>query len=144
MDEDVAPAERPDWFSTVGRRGRLSFLMNFLFVNIGIGIISAIAGSMEGLLASLVMAGCSIGGGWINICLTTQRLHDMGRSGWLQAVPFVAALLGLTLLASDNPLAYGLGVILLLAGCLGFSLWLLFTPGTAEGNGYGPRPTTTA
>ncbi|WP_027132995.1 DUF805 domain-containing protein [Geminicoccus roseus] len=140
MDEDAAPAERPEWFSTVGRRGRLSFLMNFLFVNIGIGIITAIAGSMEGLLTSLIVAGCSIGGGWVNICLTAQRLHDMDRSGWLQVIPFLAALLGVTLLASDDPLWDGLGVVFLLAGCLGFSLWLLFTPGTAESNRYGPRP----
>ena len=38
LQEDVAPAERPDWFSTIGRRGRLSFLLNFLFVNLGVGI----------------------------------------------------------------------------------------------------------
>jgi uncharacterized membrane protein YhaH (DUF805 family) len=139
--EDVAPAERADWFSTRGRRGRLSFLSNFLFVNVGVGVITAIAGSMDGLMAPLVAAGCSIIGGWVNICLTTQRLHDTGRSGWVQAVPFVAALLGVTLLVVDQPLVQALGVALLLAGCLGFLLWLFVARGSPGGNDFGPPPT---
>ncbi|WP_159716105.1 DUF805 domain-containing protein, partial [Geminicoccus flavidas] len=81
VPEDVVPAERPDWFSTIGRRGRLSFLVNFLFVNVGVGVISAIASGMGGVVPSLIGAGCSVVGGWVNICLTAQRLHDLGRSG---------------------------------------------------------------
>ena len=140
VPEDVAPAERPDWFSTIGRRGRLSFLFNFLFVNIGVGIITAIAGGMGGVVPSLVGAGCSVVGGWVNICLTAQRLHDLGRSGWLQAIPFGASILGVALLAQGEPLATALGTALLLAGCLGFLLWLLLARGMAESNQFGPAP----
>jgi uncharacterized membrane protein YhaH (DUF805 family) len=140
VPEDVAPAERPDWFSTIGRRGRLSFLLNFLFVNLGVGVISAIAAGMGGVVPSLVGAGCSVVGGWVNICLTAQRLHDLGRSGWLQAIPFGASILGVALLAQGEPLATALGSALLLAGCLGFLLWLLLARGMAEGNEFGPVP----
>lgn len=140
INEDVAPAARPDWFSTRGRRGRLSFLLNFLFVNVAVGVITAMAGSMSGLVASLVAVGCAVVGGWVNICLTTQRLHDTGRSGWVQAVPFAATLGGLMLLVVDHPLAEAMGVALVLAGCLGFLLWLLVARGTAGGNDYGPAP----
>jgi uncharacterized membrane protein YhaH (DUF805 family) len=141
-DENTAPPVRPDWFSTVGRRGRLSFLGNFMFVNLGIGVVSAIAGTTPGLMAQLVAAACSIAGGWINICLTAQRLHDMNRSGWLQVVPFVAALAGVTLLTVGNMFATSLGTALLLAGCLGFMLWLLFARGVAGDNDFGAAPSS--
>lgn len=135
--EEIPPAPRPDWFSTRGRRGRLSFLLNFLFVNITVGVISAIAASGEGLAIPLIDVACSIAGGWVNICLTAQRLHDMDRSGWLQIVPFLAALLGVALIVLGHPLAGALGTAMLLAGCLGFLVWLLLGKGTPGDNTYG-------
>ncbi|WP_159716107.1 hypothetical protein, partial [Geminicoccus flavidas] len=62
----------------------------------------------------------------------------------LQAVPFGASILGVALLAAGQPLAAALGTALLLAGCLGFLLWLLLARGMAESNEFGPVPAAPA
>ena len=137
---DGAAAIEPNWFSTAGRRARLSFFGNFLFVNIGVGVITAVAGGVDGLLAPLVAVACSIIGGWVNICLTTQRLHDIGRTGWVQAIPFAAMIPALALAARDELLAVLIGVGCLLLASVGFLLWLMLMPGTQGSNAFGSPP----
>ena len=141
MTERLPPRTAADWFSTAGRRARLSFLGNFLLVNLGVGIITAIAGTMDGILPPIIAAGCSIAGGWVNICLTSQRLHDIGKNGWVQVTPFVLAILGLAMVAaSDQTIVVALGVACVLAATFGFMVWLMAAPGAPGDNAYGPPP----
>ncbi|HEX2526012.1 MAG TPA: DUF805 domain-containing protein [Geminicoccus sp.] len=136
--DDHVPAEPVDWFSTRGRRGRRSFVLNFLLVNFCVAATSGIA-EAGGELPRLVAVACALAGTWINLCLVAQRLHDMGRSGWLQIVPFALGLAGIALLTLDHPLARPPGLAMLLTGWLGFAFWLALAPGTPGSNGFGSR-----
>jgi uncharacterized membrane protein YhaH (DUF805 family) len=99
------------------------------------------------------------------ICIYAKRLHDMGRSGWLQILPFVlgwalmtvgfvtgvGSLLGLIFSGLPHFLggvalggmALGLGML-----CMGglvhvlLLLWVGLSPGEAGPNRYGPEPGT--
>lgn len=73
-----------DWktlfFSPDGRIGRSSFWIAWLVlfgVNVILGWVPLI-----GWALCLVSIYC-------NVCVTSKRLHDMGRSGFLQAIPMV-------------------------------------------------------
>jgi uncharacterized membrane protein YhaH (DUF805 family) len=135
--DDTAPARPVDWFSTIGRRGRLSFLANFAFVNIGISAISFIGETAEGPMPRLIATACALVGAWVNLCLVAQRLHDTGHSGWLQVVPFALGLLGIALMVVAQPLAWALGAAMLFAGWLGFLVWLVAAPGDPADNRFG-------
>jgi uncharacterized membrane protein YhaH (DUF805 family) len=97
------------------------------------------------------------------ICLYSKRLHDIGRSGWLQIVPFVLGWLLMTfgfafgvasvfgLLFSGLPHFLGgvvLGGMAVAFGmfCVGglmhlvLLLWLGLTRGQTGPNRYGPEP----
>ena len=120
----------------------MSFFLNFAFLNIGVGVISAIGDTSEGTMPRLVSAACALAGAWVNICLTAQRLHDMDRSGWVQALPFGLGLAGIALMVLDQPLTSAFGVAMLLAGWVGFGLWLMLAPGSAGPNSFGPSQAT--
>lgn len=99
---------------------------------------------------------------WPNLAITVKRLHDMGKSGWLAAIPYVATVVGLiagfmlvgasifanaeafqnedpaAILAVMGP-AFGIFGIVALIG-LGFLLWIGLTPGQPGTNRFGPNP----
>jgi uncharacterized membrane protein YhaH (DUF805 family) len=104
---------------------------------------------------------------YVGVCLYSKRLHDMGRSGFLQLVPigvtvlsfiiggalFGASLLsGAAAMATASPgagaLAFLLGgmggflMILSVAGLINiaFLIWIGVTPGQTGANAYGPDP----
>lgn len=98
------------------------------------------------------------------VCLYSKRLHDMGKSGWLQLIPFGVLILatviavavgGAGMLAAmaggqNDPAAMSAiagslgmaGLVFLLAAlvCLGFLLWIGLTPGEPGPNQYGESP----
>lgn len=78
---------------------------------------------------------------WPVLALSVKRLHDLGRSGWLVA-PLAPLLVGLLLavwLTPSSPAASWL--FLALGGYLtALQLSLLFVPGAAGLNRYGPDP----
>lgn len=127
---------------------------------IGFGIVfaaSLILGwiPLFGLIVSLAAA-------YAGICVSSKRLHDMGRSGWLAAVPYgvfvaVTLLSGASLAGMMGAASYdsGLGVaagagflgLLWIAAVivnLGFVIWLGVTAGQPDENAYGPPPTPLA
>lgn len=97
------------------------------------------------------------------VCLYAKRLHDAGRSGFLQLIPIgvfvVCGVIGLALAGAGVMMAMmrgdGYGAAGALAGGLvmlslmsltllvevGFLLWVGLSPGDAGDNRYGPAPT---
>lgn len=97
-------------------------------------------------------------------CLYSKRLHDMGKSGWLQLAMYgifivgviVAIVLGgggmiMAMAGGQNDpaamaaLTSGLGIaslafLLACLLCLGFLIWVGVTPGEPGPNQYGPSP----
>ena len=145
-----------DWkslfFSADGRIGRQTFWIAWLMllgVNVVLGWIPLI-----GWIISLVGVYCSV-------CIYAKRLHDMGKSGWLQLAPMLICVIlpmiglfafgGLALFAglsgaSDDVAASsvigGLGgflVSLLIAFIVGvgFLLWVGLTVSDPNDNAYG-------
>ena len=104
---------------------------------------------------------------YVGVCLYSKRLHDMGRSAFLQLAPIAVTLLcfiigialfGASLLSAAAALAtasLGAGALAFLFGGMGgllmimsvagliniaFLIWIGVTPGQAGANAYGPDP----
>ncbi|MGV9008664.1 DUF805 domain-containing protein [Brevundimonas sp.] len=96
---------------------------------------------------------------WTNLAVGAKRFHDMGKTGWLIAIPWTALILVqvITLggvgysyindpqsLASDGPTALliviGLLAIIAVPLSLGFWLWLGIADSQPGRNKYGPNP----
>ncbi len=106
-------------FSLQGRIGRLRYLawstvMMLAFLPIGILIFSSSVRSET--VAAIVTVLVSLAVIAVSVCMGVQRVHDMGWSGWLWLLNFVPVI----------------GWV--------FSLLMLFMPGTAGANRYGPPP----
>lgn len=146
-----------DWkklfFSADGRIGRQEFWIGFL-VLLGAGVVFNFI-PLIGQLLGLVSIWC-----WI--CLYSKRLHDMGKSGWLQIIPigvgFAAVIMaaisgGAAIFAaamqgdSVDPatLIAGLGAAALFLGAAGlvglvFLLWIGLSGSQPGQNRYDPIP----
>lgn len=147
-----------DWknllFSADGRIGRQTFWIGWLIL-LGVNVVLSWIPFL-GFLISLAALYCSI-------CVFSKRLHDMGKSGWLQLVPI---LLGPVLLigagawmaigamtAGANGGDPGVGAMAGLGGAvlamilavvvsIGFTIWVGVTPSQVGENRYGPQPLT--
>lgn len=133
------------------RRSHFGIAWLILFaVSFVLGLIPFIGG-----LISLVLI-------WPNLAIAVKRLHDMGKTGWLAAIPYVACLVGgviafglvgasvfanpeafqnedpAAVMAAVGP-ALGIFGIVVLIG-LGFLLWIGLTPGQPGPNRFGPNP----
>lgn len=99
---------------------------------------------------------------WPNLAISVKRLHDMGHTGWLIAIPWVASIVGFIAsfvtigaaafanggyFASEDPAvilaligpAFGIfGIVVLLQ--LGFLLWIGLADGQRGDNRFGPDP----
>ena len=99
---------------------------------------------------------------WPNLAITVKRLHDMGHTGWLAAIPYAVGIVGAIVaftmigataimnsaaLEAEDPAAIfalvgpaiGLfGLMFLVA--LGFLLWIGLTDGQPGDNRFGPNP----
>jgi uncharacterized membrane protein YhaH (DUF805 family) len=99
---------------------------------------------------------------WPNLAITVKRLHDMGHTGWLAAIPYavgivgtivavsmigLTALLNMEALDNEEPAAiialigpaFGLFGLMFLVG-LGFLLWIGLTDSQRGDNRFGPNP----
>ena len=140
-------------FSFQGRTRRSHFWIAWLLLFAASFILGWIP--FLGILLSLGLI-------WPNLAITVKRLHDMGLSGWLAAVPYVVGLVGSVLafgmigmsavanangLDSEDPAAvlallgpaFGLFGIMFLVG-IGFLLWIGLTDSKPGDNKYGPNP----
>jgi uncharacterized membrane protein YhaH (DUF805 family) len=107
---------------------------------------------------------------YVMVCLYAKRLHDMGRSAWLQLAPWIVGILALIIgfalfgsalisaaMATRNA-SPGAGSMALMLGSLGgfvmvlslaglihliFFIWVGATPGQVGENIYGPDPLST-
>jgi uncharacterized membrane protein YhaH (DUF805 family) len=145
-----------DWkflfLSGEGRIGQRDFWLSAL-VLIGVTILGALIPFLLPLVGLLLL--------WPWICVFTKRLHDFGKSGWLQVVPLgvgmvlsiVGSMLtGFGMLAGGNSGA-ALGASLMIAGGvsflaaiinIGFLLWVGLSKGDAGPNRFGPPQTVSA
>lgn len=152
-----------DWkslfFSADGRIGRGEFWIGWL-VLLGVMVVAGWI-PLLGAIIGLVSIYCSV-------CIYAKRLHDMGKSGWLQLIPIVVCLVagGFAVVSigfgavmasvtggSDEMIAasalsgLGLGVLgLALSGLvsLAFLLWVGLTTGEAGPNRFGEPPAKSA
>lgn len=141
-----------------GRIGRGEFWTGFLILFV-LGIVVHFIPGLGQLLALLLIYP------WV--CVFSKRLHDMGKSGWLQmilyAVWIVAVVLAVALggtaavmaMASGSHDSAGVGALaglgmaaLVMCGAvllnLIFVLWVGLSAGQTGDNAYGPPPSTTA
>lgn len=99
---------------------------------------------------------------WPNIAIQTKRLHDMGKTGWIQLVPVVAwivaiiigvSAMGLTAISNPDGFENGdpaamfaamgpmfIAFALVMLGSLGYLIWIGATEGQPGRNKYGPNP----
>jgi uncharacterized membrane protein YhaH (DUF805 family) len=151
--EPAAPIDWPRLFwSPQGRIPRDQFWIGWGLLVVANLLLSLlpIVGAFAGLLLF-----------WPNSVLQTKRLHDMGRSGWLQLAPYgIILLIGLAAAAalggqfitgsfqpSVSSLGSGAGAIaggLMSLVFLGYMGWVGFTPSQPGSNRYGRNPRRTA
>lgn len=146
-----------DWqkllFSFEGRTRRSHFLIGWL-ICLGAGVVAGWI-PLIGLFISIALI-------WPNLAITVKRLHDLGMSGWIAAVPFVANIVGFvmifvsvgasvfmnaTALENEDPAAIlalvgpAIGILgLLLLVNFGFLLWVGLVDGKPGSNKYGSNP----
>jgi uncharacterized membrane protein YhaH (DUF805 family) len=142
------------FFSAEGRVGQKDFWLAAIILFVfGVVIHAAV---VVGTLVWLLSTYC-----WI--CIYSKRLHDMGRSGWVQIMPWILGLFclifgGAALVSSlfgliFTGLPHFVGGMVLGGMSMGFGLfamsavvhlifllWLGLTPGQAGPNRYGPEP----
>jgi len=123
---------------------------------IGVGILFA-AGLVLGWLP-LIGTVVSLASIYFGVCVSSKRLHDMGKSGWLAAIPYGVTALAVVLSAmtfiggivstgygNDFGALAGMGAAgsvwaLAFIVNLGFLIWLGVTAGQPGDNLYGPPP----
>ena len=140
-------------FSFQGRLRRQHFWISWLIL-LGIGTV----GNFIPFLGFLI----SLGLIWPNIAITVKRLHDMGQTGWLTAIPYVVSFVGMIVgisimgvsmftnmeaLENEDPAAilallgpiFGIfGLVFLVS--VGFLIWIGATESQPGENRFGPNP----
>lgn len=155
--ENSSQIQSFDWqkllLSFEGRTRRSHFWIGWL-ICLGAGVVAGWIPLIGGLISLALI--------WPNLAITVKRLHDMGKSGWFAAIPwvfnivgfiFAFATVGITAITNagalerEDPAAIlallgpVLGVLALLAVVnLGFLLWVGLTDSQPGGNQFGPNP----
>ncbi|WP_339913285.1 DUF805 domain-containing protein [uncultured Brevundimonas sp.] len=146
-----------DWktllFSFEGRIRRSHFWIGWLIL-LGVSVVAGWIPILGGLIALVLI--------WPNLAIAVKRLHDMGQTGWLVAIPWVVTIVALvvgigtigfsaitnaTALDNEDPAAIfallapamGMMAVICLVN-LGFLLWIGLSSGTTGDNRFGPDP----
>ena len=156
-DQGSSQVQSFDWqkllFSFEGRTRRSHFWIGWL-ICLGLGVVTSWIPLIGGLIGLALI--------WPNLAITVKRLHDMGMSGWLAAIPWVANIVGFimvfvsvgasvfmntaalenedpaAIMALFGPMLLILGILFLLN--LGFLLWVGLSEGKPGSNKYGSNP----
>lgn len=148
------------FLSAYGRIGRQNFWIAWVIL-FAIGFVGGFIPLLNALIGLVLI--------YPKVCIYSKRLHDLGRSGWLQVIPwavgFVCAIAALvfalpaiitfaTAGAPRDPAAVltimsgmGLAGIFILIACLvslAFWLWVGIAQGQSGDNIYGPDPQSPA
>ena len=140
-------------FSFQGRLRRQHFWISWL-ICLGIGVVAGWIPFL-GILISLALI-------WPNLAITVKRLHDMGHTGWLAAIPFAAGVIGVigiimaigtayitshAGIEAEDPAAIfallgpSIGIVLLVGLVqIGFLIWIGVTDSQRGDNRFGPNP----
>ena len=146
-----------DWkkllFSFEGRTRRSHFWIGWL-ICLGAGVVAGWIPILGGFISLALI--------WPNLAISVKRLHDMGKPGWLVAIPWGVTVVGCAIafgimgasvfgnaavfdsgdpaavLALMGP-AIGLFALIGLVG-LGFLLWIGLSDGQPGDNRFGPNP----
>lgn len=156
-DQTSSQVQAFDWqkllFSFEGRTRRSHFWIGWL-ICLGVGVVAGWI-PLIGFVISIALI-------WPNLAITVKRLHDMGMSGWLAVIPWVANIVGFVMmfmsvgasvfmnaqaLENEDPAAimallgpmFGILGILFLVN-LGFLLWIGVTDSKPGSNQYGANP----
>lgn len=156
-DYNSSQVQAFDWqkllFSFEGRTRRSHFWIGWL-ICLGVGVVAGWI-PLIGFIISIALI-------WPNLAITVKRLHDMGMSGWLAVIPWVANIVGFVMmfmsvgasvfmnaqaLENEDPAAifaligpmFGIMGILFLVN-LGFLLWIGISDSKPGSNQYGPNP----
>ncbi len=137
------------FFDATGRIGQRDYWIGFGILFAATLLLSWLP--LIGFIISLVAT-------YAGICVSSKRLHDMGRSGWLAAIPYgvfaaatvlsavsVVGMIGSAGYNDDAGILVGVGTLGLLWTLavilnIGFVIWLGITAGQPEDNPYGPPP----
>jgi uncharacterized membrane protein YhaH (DUF805 family) len=138
-----------------GRLRRSHFWIGFLII-FGISVVLGWIPFLGGLISLALI--------WPNLAISVKRLHDMGKSGWLVAIPwaasFILVIVGCVMMFAgiaasgmdesyyeDNPMAAlsimgpAVGAFILASIInLGFLLWVGITDSQKGENRFGPNP----
>lgn len=148
-----------DWkflfLSAEGRIGQRDFWLAMLML-----FAANIVSGFVPVLGQLVMLAIL----FASVCVTSKRLHDFGKSGWLQLVPLgamlvlsfvAAAIIGVGAFASsatgNSGMMFGaswfgasIAALLMFLVGIGFLLWVGLSKGDAGPNRFGPPQTVSA
>lgn len=140
-------------FSFNGRLRRQNFWIGWLIL-LGVGVVLGWIPFLGAVLSILLI--------WPNLAIAVKRLHDMGLSGWIVAIPWVINIVGTAAavvavgasavtnaaaLEAEDPAAimaligpmFGIIGILLLLN-LAFLLWIGVSDSQPGANRFGPNP----
>lgn len=148
-----------DWqklfLSFEGRTRRSHFWIGWLIL-LGVGVIAGWLPIIGGLISLALI--------WPNLAISVKRLHDMGKTGWLIAIPWAVSTIGLIIgfamvmgavfaggmgpdYYENNPMAlfalmgpaFGAFALASLVP-LAFLLWIGLVEGDTGDNRFGPNP----
>jgi uncharacterized membrane protein YhaH (DUF805 family) len=125
-------------FTAQGRIGRKSYWI-FMGLSFAVGLVAmaidsaAFSNFEDGPIGRVV----NLASIFPSICIQTKRLHDFGRSGWLQLAPVVslAPAVPIIIVGGQVGAIFGVGIIVLAFGAL--FIWSAFFKGQPGPNTYG-------
>jgi len=140
-------------FSFEGRIRRQHFWLGWL-ICLGVGVVLGWIPFLGAVLSIALI--------WPNVAITVKRLHDMGHSGWLAVIPWIAGFIGIGAFIATVGIAaitngdnwdsndagaawsiigpgFGIFAIVCLVQ-LGFLLWIGLAEGQPGDNRFGPNP----
>lgn len=131
-------------FWVAGRLKRRPYWLGVLSLLIASLAAQILTRTLPAPLGPAVYALAEAGVAWVAVCLFTRRLHDLGRTGWLQLPAFALTAGGFAIVRPGvaaalnlNPTMQAVGVMFGLAAYFGFIISLGLMRGTQGPNRYG-------
>jgi uncharacterized membrane protein YhaH (DUF805 family) len=125
-------------FTAQGRIGRKSYWI-FMGLSFAVGLVAmaidsaAFSNFEDGPIGRVV----NLASIFPSICIQTKRLHDFGRSGWLQLAPVASLVPAVPLIIVGGNVAMVSGVAILILAFGSLFIWSAFFKGQPGANKYG-------